>query len=102
MSWCPRSRRRCGGSATSRTAGARVPRDRRRQGRRPPPAGPDDGGLRVDTSDATTVDLVPSLEDLAAEYFGPATPPVRVDFGALSHPGKVRPHNEDHYAVVRR
>jgi protein phosphatase len=26
---------------------------------------------------------------------------LRVDFGALSHPGKVRPNNEDHYLVAR-
>src|SRR5262249_12969844 len=26
----------------------------------------------------------------------------RVEFGALSHAGKVRPNNEDHYGVVRR
>jgi protein phosphatase len=36
---------------------------------------------------------------------GPARPPgpssVQVEFGALSHPGKVRPNNEDFYLVVR-
>ena len=26
---------------------------------------------------------------------------VRVDIAALSHPGKVRPNNEDHYLVIR-
>ncbi len=42
------------------------------------------------------------LEQLAEKYFGTETEPVRVSFGALSHPGKVRKNNEDHYAVVRR
>jgi protein phosphatase len=27
---------------------------------------------------------------------------VRIRFGALSHPGRVRPNNEDHYMIVRR
>jgi PPM family protein phosphatase len=32
----------------------------------------------------------------------PAPPPeVRAEFGGLSHPGKVRPHNEDHFLVAR-
>jgi protein phosphatase len=31
----------------------------------------------------------------------PRPPPVRVEFGALTHPGKVRPHNEDHFLVAR-
>lgn len=43
-----------------------------------------------------------SLDDLAAKFFGPAVAPVRVDVGAMSHPGKVRSNNEDHYSVVRR
>ena len=43
-----------------------------------------------------------SLQALAAKYFGPETPAVRVDFGALTHPGKVRANNEDHYAITRR
>ena len=43
-----------------------------------------------------------TLERLAAKYFGPPTPAVRVEFGALSHIGKVRRDNEDYYAVVRR
>ena len=30
-----------------------------------------------------------------------AAPPVRADFAATSHPGRVRPNNEDHYLVVR-
>jgi len=30
-----------------------------------------------------------------------SSPPVDVEFGARSHPGKVRPNNEDHYLVTR-
>lgn len=41
-------------------------------------------------------------DELAAKYFGTETTPVNVDFGALTHPGKVRTNNEDHYSVVRR
>jgi PPM family protein phosphatase len=53
--------------------------------------------------EATTTELpLSTLDEIAAKYFGPVTPEVRVDFGALSHPGKVRVQNEDHYAVVRR
>ena len=43
-----------------------------------------------------------SLEELASRYFGTTTAPVRASFGALSHLGKVRTRNEDHYSVVRR
>ena len=31
----------------------------------------------------------------------PPCPPVRVEFGGLTHPGKVRPHNEDHFLIAR-
>ena len=44
----------------------------------------------------------PSLDELAAKYFGPVAVPVRVEFGALSHCGLVRTNNEDHYSVMRR
>lgn len=44
----------------------------------------------------------PSLDELAAKYFGAKAVPVRVEFGALSHCGLVRSNNEDHYSVVRR
>jgi serine/threonine protein phosphatase PrpC len=53
-------------------------------------------------SDTSTGGWTPNPEELAAKYFGPPAAPVCVDFGALSHPGKVRANNEDHYAVVRR
>ncbi len=52
------------------------------------------------THDAETVEL-PPLHDLF-KHFGPSAAPVRVEFGALSHPGKVRPNNQDHYLVVQR
>src|SRR4051794_13239886 len=42
------------------------------------------------------------LDALAAKHLGPPTPAVRVDVEGLSHPGKVRSHNEDHFAVIRR
>jgi protein phosphatase len=45
---------------------------------------------------------VPVAEDLFGKHFGPSPPPVRVAFGALSHPGLVRPNNEDHYLVIER
>lgn len=48
-----------------------------------------------------TVDYVPGKQS-ASRFFGPIPQPVRVAFGATSHPGKVRPRNEDHYVVVRR
>src|SRR5262249_7161723 len=37
-----------------------------------------------------------------AQHFGPSTPPVEVEVGGLSHPGKVRTNNEDHFLVVQR
>lgn len=36
------------------------------------------------------------------KHFGPSPATVQVTFGALSHPGKLRPNNEDHYLVVER
>jgi protein phosphatase len=44
----------------------------------------------------------PALDDPQAKHFGPIPPPVHVEFGALSHPGLVRAHNEDHYVVIKR
>jgi protein phosphatase len=54
-----------------------------------------------DPSSADTVDY-PVVQDIFAKHFGPSPPPVRVQFGALSHPGLVRAKNEDHYLVVER
>lgn len=42
------------------------------------------------------------IDDLAAKYFGDASPRIRAEFGALSHCGLLRTNNEDHYSVVRR
>ena len=53
-----------------------------------------------DTGNDTIAEL--SLEERAAKFFGPSASPVKVDVGAMSHPGKRRPNNEDHYGVVRR
>jgi protein phosphatase len=46
--------------------------------------------------------LILGTEDAFAKHFGPSPPPVAVQFGALSHPGRVRPNNEDHYLVIER
>jgi protein phosphatase len=45
---------------------------------------------------------MPVVDDLVAKHFGPCPPPVGVRFGALSHPGLVRPNNEDHFVVFER
>ena len=50
----------------------------------------------ADTAELSVVD------DLLAKHFGPSPPPVYVKFGALSHPGRVRPNNEDHYLVIEQ
>lgn len=48
-----------------------------------------------------TVEFTTS-EELVSKFFAPEPEPVRVEFGSLSHPGKVRERNEDHFAVVQR
>jgi protein phosphatase len=53
------------------------------------------------SSDADTIEWSPEVLD-KPEHFAPPLPEVRVEFGAVSHPGKVRPNNEDHYLVFRR
>ena len=40
--------------------------------------------------------------EFAPAYFGATSSVPRADFGAVTHPGKVRPQNEDHYVIVRR
>jgi len=52
--------------------------------------------------DTVEIPIGTQAADPVARYFGPGPPAVRVEFGALTHPGKVRPNNEDHYGVVRR
>ena len=41
-------------------------------------------------------------ECFTEKFFVPASRSIHVEFGAVSHAGKVRPNNEDHFAVVRR
>jgi serine/threonine protein phosphatase PrpC len=48
-----------------------------------------------------TVELIVG-ERFTEKFFAPASHCVHVEFGAVSHPGKVRPNNEDHFAIVRR
>jgi protein phosphatase len=53
-------------------------------------------------SDQDTATFDTQLDDFGSRFFAPDGPPVRVQLGAASHAGKVRPKNEDHYAVVQR
>jgi protein phosphatase len=55
----------------------------------------------IDPQETDTAEF-PAFDDLLAKHFGPSPPPVRVTFGAVSHPGLVRTNNEDHYLVVER
>lgn len=53
------------------------------------------------------IDPIQDTTEFAKATFGEklfASPeqPVQIQFGASTHAGKVRPHNEDHYAVVKR
>lgn len=50
--------------------------------------------------DDETAEYIPAA-DLVSRFFLPSPPPMRVEFGAMSHPGKVRPNNEDHFLIVR-
>jgi serine/threonine protein phosphatase PrpC len=43
-----------------------------------------------------------SMDWLISKHFAPSPSPIKIEFGALSHPGKVRENNEDHYLVTRR
>src|SRR3982751_2049495 len=53
------------------------------------------GPMKKDLSTDTTPDL-PALPRGAADF-----PPLSVDVGARTHPGLVRPNNEDNFHVVR-
>ena len=44
----------------------------------------------------------PLTDSFAEKFFAPVTPPLQIEFGATTHPGNVRPRNEDHYALVKR
>jgi PPM family protein phosphatase len=58
--------------------------------------------FRADESDQDTGDYV-SFDDLASRFYeNEPRASVKVEFGAYTHPGKVRPNNEDNYLVVRR
>jgi protein phosphatase len=57
--------------------------------------------IMSDFYSADTVELH-AVGDVFAKHFGPSPPPVDVQFGALSHQGRVRPSNQDHYLVVER
>lgn len=48
-----------------------------------------------------TASFHPVVDD-PLRMFRPRVAPVRIEFGAVSHRGKVRPKNEDNYVVVRR
>ena len=45
--------------------------------------------------------IIPSPEAGAVAALAARPASVRVDFGAISHPGLVRPNNEDHYLISR-
>lgn len=53
-------------------------------------------------ADTVDMDVSSELDRLAEKHFGSGAPRTRVTFGALSHVGKVRQNNEDHYGVIRR
>lgn len=58
--------------------------------------------LTVPTNDNSDTADYPASEHFASTFFAPASTPLRYTFGAVSHPGNVRPANEDHFAVLRR
>src|SRR4051812_30234569 len=39
--------------------------------------------------------------DATGEHPAPASKPIRIELGTLTHPGKVRKNNEDHFLVAR-
>ncbi|MFO0871539.1 MAG: protein phosphatase 2C domain-containing protein [Pirellulales bacterium] len=48
-----------------------------------------------------TIEYIMS-DETRAEIYGPARRSLTFDWGATTHPGKVREHNEDHYLIYRR
>src|SRR5262245_41303271 len=57
------------------------------------------GSMTPDTHDDTPKQVLPA--SAAAPLWRSASAQVRVELGALSHQGKVRPNNEDCYLVAR-
>lgn len=55
----------------------------------------------MSNQDQITADFV-SDEQFAEKFFAGGSNTLKVDFGAATHQGYVRPNNEDHYAVVKR
>src|SRR5262245_56907637 len=54
---------------------------------------------RMSSQDDTVDESIPTIEKLAAKFFGPDPPLVQIEFGALSDRGHRRQNNEDHFAV---
>ena len=52
--------------------------------------------------DTAEFDLQTKPKKPTTEHFLPSPSPVRVEIGGASHRGKIRPTNQDHFAVVRR
>jgi protein phosphatase len=52
-----------------------------------------------DTQDTVEFSLPKTFGEM---LFAKPVQPFQIQFGAATHVGKVRPHNEDHYAVVKR
>lgn len=48
-----------------------------------------------------TVVFIPE-EQSSGKFFDSSTPRLQFQFGAATHPGNVRPNNEDHFAVMKR
>src|SRR4051812_23785163 len=55
--------------------------------------------MKLGDDDATGEYL--TEEELVSRFFLPPPPPVRVEFGAMTHRGKVRLNNEDHFLILR-
>ena len=53
-------------------------------------------------ADTAELNVADEFEKLGDKHFAPTPARTRMTFAALSHVGKVRTNNEDHYAVVRR
>jgi protein phosphatase len=54
------------------------------------------------TSPTEDTAVFPVAEEFADSFFAPARANIPISFGAASHVGKVRPRNEDHFAIFRR